>query len=143
MIPLPALPPEATWSDTGTGVFCYAARVGGRWWVLRLNDFPEHPLYTLFIDARVVGDVEDDPAVWQRLPSSAALPALAAPERVQVLRLMAGLGPYGAEAGAPCAGDWCSCGILTDEYAARLRTPRRTSAEQCRARAVPPAPSGR
>ncbi|MFJ7277833.1 hypothetical protein [Kitasatospora sp. NPDC098663] len=130
MIPLPALPPGATWCDTGTGVFCYAARVEGRWWVLRLNDFPEHPLYTFFIDAQVVGDVTDDPAVWQQLPSPEALPALSAPELTEVLRLMAGLGPYGAEAGTPCTGDWCTCGILTDGYAAQLNTPPPTSAGQ-------------
>ncbi|WP_331743810.1 hypothetical protein [Kitasatospora sp. NBC_01300] len=130
MIPLPALPPGAAWCGTGTGVFSYAARVEGHWWVLRLNDFPEHPLYTLFIDAQVIGDVVDDPAVWQQLPNSATLPVLSAPERTEVLRLMAGLGPYGAEAGAPCTGDWCTCSILTDEYAARPNTPPATSAEQ-------------
>ncbi|MEV7928282.1 MULTISPECIES: hypothetical protein [unclassified Kitasatospora] len=129
MIPLPALPPGATWRGTGTGVFYYAARVEGHWWVLRLNDFPEHPLYTLFIDARVIGDVADDPAVWQQSPPSATLPVLSAPERTEVLHLMAGLGPYGAEAGAPCTSDWCTCSILTDEYAAQLNTPPPTSAE--------------
>lgn len=122
MIPLPALPREAAWHDTGTGVFCYAARAEGHWWVLRLNDFPEHPLYTLFIDAQVVGDLHDDPAVWQQLPPSGALPALAGPERAEVLHLMAGLGPYGAETGTPCTGDWCTCIILTDAYAARPNT---------------------
>ncbi|MBP0454194.1 hypothetical protein J5Y04_32375 [Kitasatospora sp. RG8] len=126
--PLPAMPPGATWHDTGTGVFCYAARAEGRWWVLRLNDFPEHPLYTLFIDAQVIGDVVDDPAVWQQLPSSGTPPVLGAPERAEVLRLMAGLGPYGAETGTPCTGDYCSCTVLTDEYAARPNTPPRTSA---------------
>ncbi|WP_219664946.1 hypothetical protein [Streptomyces bambusae] len=126
---LPPLPPQVAWHDTGTGVFPYAARVGEHWWVLRLNDFPEHPLYTLFIDAQVIGDVEDDPATWQQLPSPATLPTLTAPERAEVLHLMAGLGPYGAEAGTPCAGDWCTCSILTDEYAARPSSPPRTSAE--------------
>ncbi|MFJ9523686.1 hypothetical protein ACIRPK_36365 [Kitasatospora sp. NPDC101801] len=130
MIPLPALPPQAAWHDTGTSVFPYAVRVEGRWWVLRLNDFPEHPLYTLFIDAQVIGDMDDDPAAWQQLPSPEMVPALVAPERAKVLHLMAGLGPYGTETGTPCTGDWCTCSILTDEYAARPNTPPRTSAEQ-------------
>jgi hypothetical protein len=39
-------------------------------------------------------------------------------ERQEVLTLMRGLGPYGAEAGQPCDGDWCACDILTDEWAA-------------------------
>ncbi|WP_327134752.1 hypothetical protein OG311_33395 [Streptomyces sp. NBC_01343] len=122
MTPVPPLPAHATWHDTGTSVFCHAVRADGRWWVLRLNHFPEHPLYTLFIDAQVVGDVDDVPDGW-RLRPGAALPVLTAPERAEVLALMGGLGPYGAEAGAPCAGDWCTCDLLTDEYAARLNTP--------------------
>ncbi|WP_369777056.1 hypothetical protein [Streptomyces sp. R33] len=128
MKPVPALPAQSTWHDTGTGVFCWAARAEGRWWVLRLNDFPEHPLYTLFIDAQVVGDIDDVPDTW-RLRPSAALPALTAAERAEVLGLMTGLGPYGAEAGTPCEGDWCTCSILTDAYAARLDGPPRTPAE--------------
>ncbi|MGX4734591.1 hypothetical protein ACI1MP_02655 [Kitasatospora griseola] len=119
---LRSLPPQAVWHDTGTRVFPYAARLDGHWWVLRLNDFPEHPLLTLFVDAEVVGDLEDSQAVRRSAPRG-PLPALTAPERAEVLRLMAGLGPYGAEAGAPCAGDWCTCSILTDEYVARHRTP--------------------
>ncbi|MFB7946254.1 hypothetical protein ACFC6L_15190 [Kitasatospora phosalacinea] len=123
------LPPQVAWHDTGTGVFRYAARVDGHWWVLRLNDFPEHPLYTLFVDARVIGDLDDTPPGWHLLPRT-ALPALTEPERAEVFRLMTGLGPYAAETGTPCTGDWCTCSILTDEYAARPATPPRTSAEQ-------------
>lgn len=26
--------------------------------------------------------------------------------------------------GTPCAGDWCTCTILTDAYAARLESPQ-------------------
>ncbi|MFE7562003.1 hypothetical protein [Kitasatospora sp. NPDC057500] len=52
-------------------------------------------------------DLDDLPATWL------------SPERAEVLRLMAGLGPYGAEAGTPCSGDWCTCGVLSDECAAR------------------------
>ncbi|MEV6583118.1 hypothetical protein AB0M92_33725 [Streptomyces sp. NPDC051582] len=118
MTPVPTLPANATWHQTGSRVFCRAARADGRWWVLRLNHFPEHPLYTLFIDAHVIGDIDDVPDAWH-LPDHAAAPALTPSERAEVLGLMAGLGPYGAEAGLPCDGDWCTCDILTDEYAAR------------------------
>ncbi|MEU9175675.1 hypothetical protein AB0C90_02200 [Streptomyces sp. NPDC048550] len=128
MKPVPALPAQVTWHDTDTRVFRWAARTEGRWWVLRLNDFPEHPLCTLFIDGQVIGDVDDVPDTWQLWPGS-ALPALTASERAEVLALMTGLGPYGTEAGTPCAGDWCTCGILTDAYAARLNDPPRTSTE--------------
>ncbi|MFC9331135.1 hypothetical protein [Kitasatospora sp. NPDC057015] len=128
MSPLPTPPPQATWHATGSGVFPYTARADGRRWVLRLNDFPEHPLFTLFVDGRVVGDLDDAPAAW-RLPPRTTPPALTVPERAEVLRLMAGLGPYGAETGSPCTGDHCTgdhctCSILTDEYAARRDTPR-------------------
>ncbi|MFE0457876.1 hypothetical protein ACFW1A_01280 [Kitasatospora sp. NPDC058965] len=116
------LPSKVAWHDTGTRVFRYAARDAGHWWVLRLNDFPERPLLTLFIDARVVGDL-DDPPVARRLPPRTSLPALAVAERAEVLRLMNGIGPYGAETGSPCTGDYCTCDILTDEYAARPSTP--------------------
>jgi hypothetical protein len=84
----------------------------------------------LFIDAQIIGDVEDDPAAWQQLPPRATLPVLAAPDRTEVLHLMAGLGPYGAETGIPCTSDWCTCSILTDEYPAQPNTPPQTSAGQ-------------
>ncbi|MFE3581016.1 hypothetical protein [Streptomyces vinaceus] len=99
-------------------MFRWAARAGGRWWVLRLNHFPEHPLHTLFIDALVVGDIDDVPDSW-RLPDRAAHSVLTDSERAEVLALMAGLGPYGTEAGTPCDGDWCTCDMLTDEYTAQ------------------------
>ncbi|MFE6907686.1 hypothetical protein [Streptomyces erythrochromogenes] len=113
-VPLPT-PPGAGWRPTGSGVFVHAARVDGRWWVLRLNDFPEHPLHTLFVDGRHVADLDDDPSEWQRLVNTSA-PALTGPERTEILHLMAGLGPYGAEHGTPCTGDWCSCEVLTDTW---------------------------
>ncbi|MEV0411195.1 hypothetical protein AB0I68_10415 [Streptomyces sp. NPDC050448] len=133
MKPIPAPPAQFAWHDTGTRVFRWAARTEGRWWVLRLNDFPEHPLCTSFIDARVMGDIDDAPDAWRLWPGTgAALPALSASERAEVLDLMTGLGPYGAEAGTPCTGDWCTCDILTDAYAARRST-------QCRDRKGSPA----
>ena len=33
--------------------------------------------------------------------------------------LMRGLGPYGSEAGQPCHGDFCTCDIMTDDWAAQ------------------------
>lgn len=105
------------WRRTGSTVFLYAARVDGAWWVLRLNGFPDHPLYTLFVAGDVVGDVQD---LDLHAPSwdldTAGRPWLSAAERDEVLTLMRGLGPYGSEAGRPCDGDWCPCPRLTDEY---------------------------
>ncbi|MFD5559580.1 hypothetical protein [Kitasatospora griseola] len=73
---LRSLPPQAVWHDTGTRVFPYAARLDGHWWVLRLNDFPEHPLLTLFVDAEVVGDLEDSQAVRRSAPRGPLLELL-------------------------------------------------------------------
>ncbi|MFE6844904.1 hypothetical protein [Streptomyces sp. NPDC057686] len=128
MQPVPALPAQVSWNDTDTRVFRWAARAEGRWRVLRLNDFPEHPLHTLFIDGQVIGDLDDVPDTWRLWPAT-ALPALTASERAEVLALMTGLGPYGTEAGTPCTGDWCACSALTDAYAARLNSPPRTATE--------------
>jgi hypothetical protein len=111
----PALVREICWRSVGSAVFTRAAHIEGVWWVLRLNDFPEHPMFTLFIDGCRIGDIDDLPASW--LPPARGEP-LAPPERQQVLGVMGGLGPYGAEASVACRGDWCTCSILTDEYAA-------------------------
>lgn len=91
---------------------------GASWWVLRLNDFPEHPLFTLFVDARVVGDIDDLPPTWGIGPRD-TMTATSEADRAEILLLMAGLARYGSDVGQECPGDWCTCDILTDEYAAR------------------------
>lgn len=46
------------WNRTGYKFFPYAAEHAGQWWVLRFNaGFPEHAMYTLFVDNEVAGDV--------------------------------------------------------------------------------------
>ncbi|HEX5114693.1 MAG TPA: hypothetical protein VFW65_05795 [Pseudonocardiaceae bacterium] len=98
------------WRHTGARVFVYAALVDQAWWVLRLNGFPDHPLFTLFMEGIVVGDVQD---IAVRAPAwdldADGRPALSRVERDEVLTVMRGLGPYGSEVGRPCAGDWCGC----------------------------------
>ena len=106
-------------------VFIYAACVDDTWWVLRLNGFPDHPLYTLFVDGVVVGDVHDlqiHAPAWDL--DTADRPWLTPGQRDEILTLMRGLGPYGSEANRPCDGDWCPCTRLTDEYI-RETTPTR------------------
>ncbi|MFE9792780.1 hypothetical protein ACFYRL_13720 [Streptomyces goshikiensis] len=75
----------------------------------------------MFVDSRRVTDLRDDPANWRRMSAAwATAPVLDAAARAEVLRLMAGLGPYGAEYGTPCTdNDYCTCAVLTDAYAAR------------------------
>ncbi len=110
------------WRRTGAPVFLFAARVDGAWWVLRLNGFPDHPLYTLFVDGTGIGDVQDlgtrAPAWSLDFDGDRLLPG---DERAEILTLMSGLGPYGSEVGDPCDGDWCACDRLTDDHI-RART---------------------
>lgn len=105
------------WRCTGARVFVHAARVDGAWWALRHNGFPDHPRYTLFVDGVVAGDLND---IHTTAPSwdmdVRRRPGLTRAERDAVLGTLRGLGPYGAEVGQPCDGDWCPCERLTDEY---------------------------
>lgn len=34
---------------------------------IRMNDFPEQPLYTLFLDGQAVADFDDWPSGWMRV----------------------------------------------------------------------------
>jgi hypothetical protein len=52
------------WEATG-GIFVpFQARVGEAIWALRLNEFPERPMYTLFIDGMEIGTLDDPPHTW-------------------------------------------------------------------------------
>lgn len=105
------------WHRTGARVFVHAARVDGVWWVLRLNSFPDHPMFTLFVDGEVVGDlndVETSAPGWDLAVGDRA--SLTAEQRDEALTVMRGLGPYGSEVGQPCDGDWCWCERRTDDY---------------------------
>lgn len=89
------------WQRTGYRYFPYAAMQSGTWWVLRLNvGFPEHDLYTLFVDGRAAADVtlDDIHAVGSLAPDLAA----------QVVGQVAGYVDYGSEHGDAC--DFCSGG---------------------------------
>lgn len=74
-----AFPDEGDWDDhpryrdepvrweaapSGAAPVVYQARVGGRLWRLRLNDFPDEPLYTLFDEGERVLDFTECPAAW-------------------------------------------------------------------------------
>jgi hypothetical protein len=105
-------PPEwharPAWQRTGDTRFPAAARVEGRWWVLRINSFPDHPPLTLFVDGKVRYDVHDLPPTWgQPLDAAAVVMEAAAAERV--LAPVEHLVAYGSEAGQPCDDPFC-CG---------------------------------
>jgi hypothetical protein len=55
-----------TFRRTGSAELPYEAEVDGARWVVRVNDFPAEPLYTLLIDGRAVGDLDAWPPAWRR-----------------------------------------------------------------------------
>lgn len=104
------------WLATGFKFFPYAARQGDHWWVLRVNyDFPEHDLYTVFIDGKATADVtgsRESPvpfvaSVGVLTPFTAvpAEPLMPQEEAEAVVRPCTPFVVYASEIGDPC--DWC------------------------------------
>jgi hypothetical protein len=49
-----------------SGYVVFQATVDGAKWAIRMNDFPEEPLYTLVIEARVTIHFNNWPKFWKR-----------------------------------------------------------------------------
>jgi hypothetical protein len=75
--------------------------------VLRVNHFPDHPLWTLFIDGKRRFDLDDAPPRWGR-PAGAVL-ALADADAEEALAPVRDFVAYGSEVGRPCTNLFC-CG---------------------------------
>ncbi len=101
------------WKRTGYRFFPYAAKQSGQWWVLRLNyGFPEHDLWTLFVDGRPALDVTGD--ANHALPLAASIgelhpfdpaadePVLARQSAQAAVSVVAQYVVYGSEVGDPC-----------------------------------------
>jgi hypothetical protein len=56
------------WTHTGDGEVPYRADEDGWNLLIRVNDFPDQPLYTLFVDEIKISDLEDWPPAWTRPP---------------------------------------------------------------------------
>jgi hypothetical protein len=54
------------WLKTENVDFPYETSINKQLWKIRLNDFPEEPLYTLFIEGYPVFDFDEWPDNWQR-----------------------------------------------------------------------------
>ena len=104
---------QPQWLRTGYKFFPYAARQSGQWWVLRLNHgFPEHEMYTLFVDGKpavdVTGSPEHSSALVRSIASlrpydvAAGEPILDADTAACVVKAVAGLVNYGSEHDDPC-----------------------------------------
>jgi hypothetical protein len=74
-----ALPDEIDWGASSAQRFrvvvkwrkqilggSYVARVQGARWKLKMNDFPDEPLWSLFIDGRRMADFSDWPPEWTK-----------------------------------------------------------------------------
>ncbi|MEB3032543.1 hypothetical protein [[Mycobacterium] nativiensis] len=101
------------WLRTGYKFFPYAAIQSGKWWVLRFNyGFPEHDLYTLFIDGDWVGDITG--AMTSQIPLVAIIgalkpelsttdePTLDPDTAASVVTVVAPYVNYGSERNDPC-----------------------------------------
>ncbi|ONH32602.1 hypothetical protein [Pseudofrankia asymbiotica] len=99
---------QPRWRRTGNAYFPVAAAVDGQWWVLRINSFPDHPLWTLFVNGVRRLDIDDAPPSWGE-PAARSAPALEPGLHAEVLNPVRGLVAYGSEVGEPCDNPFC-CG---------------------------------
>ena len=93
----------APWRGVDRGRFRYAAEVDGVWWVLRINPFPDHPLWTLFVDGRPRLDLDGTPPAWDLREAPALDEATA---RIAVAPVEA-FAVYGSEVSRPCDDPFC------------------------------------
>ncbi|HEY3504460.1 MAG TPA: hypothetical protein VGN37_16980 [Actinocatenispora sp.] len=94
------------WRFTADTRFPAAALVDGHWWVLRINGFPDHPLWTLFVDGRVCGDLWATPPHWE-LPRPGDPPPPADADVRAAVAPVRHLRAYGSEVGRPCDDPVC------------------------------------
>lgn len=52
------------WDKTGKGEFPYILNYDNHVLQIRINDFPEEPLYSLIVDSEVICDFEKWPPNW-------------------------------------------------------------------------------
>ncbi|MFD4430629.1 hypothetical protein [Nocardia sp. NPDC058497] len=96
------------WRKTWNVYFPVAALVDGRWWVLRLNSFPDHALWTLFVEGVPYFDIDDLPTTWGQ-PLDRSVPILEPGTVEEVLAPVRDFVAYGSEVGQPCDNPFC-CG---------------------------------
>jgi hypothetical protein len=104
----PDLHARPEWRRTGDTRFPVAAVVGGLWWVLRINSFPDHPLWTLFVDGVRRLDFDDVPTSWGQ-PADPSAPLLECRTADEVVAPVKDFVAYGSEVGKPCDNPFC-CG---------------------------------
>lgn len=63
-----ALASDERWDAARSELRVAWAEVDGARWELAVNDFPDEPAYTLFVDGRAVASFDDLPRAW-RMPA--------------------------------------------------------------------------
>lgn len=53
------------WEKTGRGEYPLRATIDGREALIRVNDFPDEPIYSIIIAGQSVGELEDWPPAWR------------------------------------------------------------------------------
>lgn len=53
------------WEESGDSEYPFCAIINNKRLVLRLNDFPEEPMYTLLVNNQEVIDLDGVPSTWQ------------------------------------------------------------------------------
>ena len=96
------------WRTTGNAYFPVTAIVDGQWWVLRINSFPDHPLWTLFVNGVRRFDIDDTSPTWGN-PCTPYAPLLEARTGQAILTHIQRFVAYGSEVGEPCDNLFC-CG---------------------------------
>jgi hypothetical protein len=97
-----------TWRRTGDDDFPVAAQDGGHWLVLRRNESPEHPSFTMFRDGLGVRDIEEWPTDELGKEPDLFAAKLQNAQRDRALASVRGLRRYGAEHGDPCDSICCT-----------------------------------
>jgi hypothetical protein len=54
------------WNATGDAEHPYRCDIDGAHYVVRVNDFPAEPLYSIVADGVTLGDIDDWPLTWRR-----------------------------------------------------------------------------
>jgi len=57
---------EVKWLKTNDPTALWCAQVGAETWTVRVNDFPEEHLYTLFVNDEELGSFDEWPRNWSR-----------------------------------------------------------------------------
>jgi hypothetical protein len=104
------------WYRTDDPCFPVAAQLNGGWWILRLNDFPDHRLWTLFVGGQRRFDIDDVPATWGKPSCTTAV--LEAHDARAALAPVRDFVAYGSEIGQPCDNPFC-CGWISPPASVR------------------------